>query len=300
MGSRLLQYVAVAILGATIGSGGAPAQSPAQSPAATSDVSPADLLAVGAYSAAIDLLRQHADNGDAQAQMALADLYLGGFGTERNLPLAIAWLQQAAVGGNAHAMVRLGTIYRELGPAISGGRIQELWPVAAGWFMMAADAGSAEGAYQAGALFDIGMVSDHAELLSEEAEEALALRYLERAAAMGHAQANLSLAMMDRDTPDFVDRLRAAAGGLNGLRPQEMLASSSRLEDRLSPQERYFWGLVALHTVELTGNDRMLLGGTDDLAATMEEVAATLDPADRSEAEAQAADFVADWVDPYP
>jgi hypothetical protein len=297
MGSRLLECVAAALLAATLWS----TSSSAQSTPAAGDNVPADLLAIGDYPAAIAALRQRADDGDALAQMTLADLYLGGYGAERNIHLAIAWLEQAALGGNAHAMVRLGTLYKDMGPVIGGGRMQETWPQAAGWFIMAADAGSAEGAYQAGALFNIGQVSDYSELLSEDAEELLASRFLERASAMGHAQADLRLALNDRDAPDHIDRLRTAAGGLHGLQIQAMLANSSSLEDRMPPEERYFWGLVALHTVALTRNDRMLIGASpDELAADMEDLAGTLDPADRAETEARAADFVADWDDPYP
>jgi len=297
MGSRLITFFAAAVWFAAFGSGGALAQSSA----AAGDDNTAGLLAVGDYPAAMVLLRQRADNGDTQAQMTLADLYLGGIGTTRNIHLAVAWLEQAAASGNVHAMIRLGTIYKDMGPAISNGRMQELWPVATGWFIMAAEAGSAEGAYQAGALFETGQVSEFTELLSEEAEEMLALRLLEQAAAMGDSRANFRLAVTDRDAPDFVDRLRVAADSLDGISAQALLAHSSWLEDRMSAQERYFWGLVTLHNVALTGNERMLFTGTsEDLAAEMEELAATLDPADRSETEAQMADFVAGWIDPYP
>lgn len=73
-------------------------------------------------------LRSNAENGDAQAQLALADAYFNGF---RNLKQdddeAATWYRRAAEGGNADAQYTLATLY-EWGRGVAPDDVQaDMW-----------------------------------------------------------------------------------------------------------------------------------------------------------------------------
>lgn len=63
------------------------------------------------YEGAVKLLRPCAEAGNAEAQCRLGVLYHLGQGVERNLTLAIEWLQNSAEQGNGVAAHNLGTLY---------------------------------------------------------------------------------------------------------------------------------------------------------------------------------------------
>ncbi len=263
-----------------------------------------EALAAGDYATATRMLRRLADDGDMLAQSLLAELYLNESGPTQNLNLAIAWLEEAAGQGSIHAMLRLGEIYKWQGAMLTGGELHSAWPTAVEWFARAAEAGSADGAYQAGNIHSLGMISRLSETVSREEEDTLARRYLEQAAAAGHPKAQFRLALMDRREPGHLDRLREAAQSQDGIDAQGMLAvAPGSLRHEIPPRELYFWSLVTQRNLEMTENlwvpilDRATAEG---FAGFVEEAAEPLSAAERSEVEAEVDAFVADWIDPRP
>ncbi|MFQ5775646.1 MAG: tetratricopeptide repeat protein [Kiloniellaceae bacterium] len=65
----------------------------------------------GDYPAAFAEWRALAEQGDLEAQVALAGLYLSGHGTRPDLAEAIRWYRRAAEGGDAVAQLNLGDLY---------------------------------------------------------------------------------------------------------------------------------------------------------------------------------------------
>jgi TPR repeat protein len=77
-----------------------------------------------------------AENGDPDAQVALAGLYAGGVGVARNFATAAAWFRRAARQGDAIAQLNLGEMY-------ANGLGVDRDPVAAWvWLGLAARAGN--------------------------------------------------------------------------------------------------------------------------------------------------------------
>ena len=60
---------------------------------------------------AVDLLQQSADQGHAQAQFCLGDLYAAGNGVAQDYGKAVVFLQQSADNGYAEAQCALGRLY---------------------------------------------------------------------------------------------------------------------------------------------------------------------------------------------
>lgn len=54
---------------------------------------------------ALDRLQQRAEQGDSQAQLALAKRYANGIELPQNPPLAVEWLTKAATQGDAEGLV---------------------------------------------------------------------------------------------------------------------------------------------------------------------------------------------------
>ncbi|MEM7445051.1 MAG: hypothetical protein AAF414_17150 [Pseudomonadota bacterium] len=258
-----------------------------------------EFLGAGDYPAAVEALAQRADQGEELAQLLLGELYLSGMGSPPNPQLAIAWFRRAAVAGNAHAMVRLGQVYQDMSYPLSGEPFGT-WPTAAGWFVMAAAAGSPAGAAHAGLIFSSGTLSRETELISREAETALARRYFEQAAEAGNGRARWQLAMTHRDEPDFLDHMRQAAEGMDGIVAQHTLGLSDWVEEGVTPREQYRWALITQRNLELSGVHEVFGDSAEDIAVMIEDIAAGLDETDRGTAEAEAEAFTADWVDLYP
>jgi V8-like Glu-specific endopeptidase len=89
----------------------------------------------GDYTAAHQLLRPPADQGDALAQFNLAQLYARGWGVRRNYAEATGWLRKAADRGLAIAQHYLGLAYTD------GDGVPQDDAEAAKWFRLAADQG---------------------------------------------------------------------------------------------------------------------------------------------------------------
>jgi TPR repeat protein len=62
---------------------------------------------------AVTSVRKAAENGDADAQNNLGDLYAKGQGVPQDYSEAVKWIRRAARQGNAKAQNNLGVMYRE-------------------------------------------------------------------------------------------------------------------------------------------------------------------------------------------
>jgi uncharacterized protein len=131
------------------------------------------------YPAATRLLEPLAQRGDATAQWQLGLLYYHGHGVRESDALATQWFERAARQGDARAQFQLGNMYAYgLAPARPEVEPERL---AAQWYFEAARQGLADAQYSLGILFltGSGVVQDREE----------ALKWIERAAAQGHADA---------------------------------------------------------------------------------------------------------------
>ena len=63
------------------------------------------------FAQSITELRSKAEDGDVQAQLALAKAYHQGEGTEKDEAQAVQWWEKAAEHGDTTAEVNLGTAY---------------------------------------------------------------------------------------------------------------------------------------------------------------------------------------------
>ncbi|MFK7894996.1 MAG: ankyrin repeat domain-containing protein [Myxococcota bacterium] len=61
---------------------------------------------------AVRIWRTSADRGSSRAQYRLGSAYRVGLGVEKDLPLAITWLERSAEGGEAEAQYDLGVLYQ--------------------------------------------------------------------------------------------------------------------------------------------------------------------------------------------
>lgn len=116
-----------------------------------------------------------AENGDVEAALALALMYLKGEGVEANAGESVVWFRTAAMGGNATAMNYYGV------QLWKGNGIREDKNQAVKWFQKAADHGDASGA------FNMGRALSEGEGVEKDTEEAL--RYFRLAEKRGHRKA---------------------------------------------------------------------------------------------------------------
>jgi uncharacterized protein len=91
------------------------------------------------YDKAAELFRQAAEQGDAQAQILLASMYLDGKGVEKDDAEAAKWAKLAGKQGNAYAQALLGSMYYD------GKGVAKDDSEAAKWARLAAEQGNSEG-----------------------------------------------------------------------------------------------------------------------------------------------------------
>lgn len=136
------------------------------------------------YPEAVRLLEPLARGGNPQAQDRLGQLYYHGHGVRESDAAALQWFDRAARQGLADAQVHLGNMYAyglaPLPPDVDGARL------AAQWYFEAARQGHPEAQYALGILFLTGS--------GVQQNAAEARRWIERAAAQGHADARTYLA----------------------------------------------------------------------------------------------------------
>jgi TPR repeat protein len=102
------------------------------------------------YTQAAFWYRKAAEQGDADAQDALGDLYNSGQGVRRDYAQAALWYRKAAEQGDADAQDSLGDLYHE-GQGVPQDDVQ-----AATWFHKAAEQGDADAQESLGDLYDTG------------------------------------------------------------------------------------------------------------------------------------------------
>lgn len=105
----------------------------------------------GDYPAAVRQFRSLAEQGDPEAQLALAEIYFRG---DRGLPQdhseGVRWVRMAADQGYTAAQVKMGSVYR------SGAGVPQDFSEAARWYRLAADRGDSDGQFALGVLYEEG------------------------------------------------------------------------------------------------------------------------------------------------
>jgi hypothetical protein len=141
----------------------------------------------GDYATALGLWHALAEQGDAEAQFHLGDMYDNGQGVPRNDAEAIKWYRKAAEQGDAVAQFNLGIMYTK------GEGVPQNDGEAAHWYRRAADQGLA------GAQFNLGMM--YAEGKGAPKDNVQACMWLNQAAsqlpALGKGQRNTTVDARD-------------------------------------------------------------------------------------------------------
>ena len=133
----------------------------------------------GRYAQAARLLAPLAKHGHPQAQLWLGQLYFQGRGVKEDERIAVSWLRRSADQGNLDAMYQLGNAFTfglEAAKTVHDPDREAAW-----WYFQAASAGHRDAQYGLALLFLAGkgvMESRHE-----------ALRWMQRAAEQGHADA---------------------------------------------------------------------------------------------------------------
>lgn len=133
----------------------------------------------GDYATALALWRPLAEQGNAEAQTELANLYANGFGVTASYAEAIKWFRRAAAQGDAFAQTNLGDIYAQ------GLGVRRNDREAAKWFRAAAEQGDAYGQVMLGQMYLMGS--------GVAQDDALAADWFARAAEQGDAFAQVKL-----------------------------------------------------------------------------------------------------------
>ena len=132
------------------------------------------------YRKAAGQYRKAAENGDAEAQHILSEMYECGYGVEKDEAEAVKWLMKSAGNGRADAQFTLGTRYE------SGLGVRQDREEAVRWYRKAAELGDAAAQNNLGTCYAMGE--------GVEKDEAEAEKWFRRAADQGYppAQRNLS------------------------------------------------------------------------------------------------------------
>ena len=150
-------------------------------------------MLIGDHAAAAEFKRL-AEQGDAEAQANLAEMYFTGRGIDRDQEAAIVWFRRAAEAGDVASQVHLGMISAQ----------SQDFELSARMFAMAAAAGDADGMKNLATLYLRG--------LGVERNAALALDWLTKAAAQGDPADQLRLGGLYLDgaggEPDVENGLR--------------------------------------------------------------------------------------------
>lgn len=128
-----------------------------------------------------------AEQGDAEAQLNCALMFLDGIGVPRNLPLAAKWFRRAADQGDAQAQNNLGLMY------LVGHGSKRDHAKAAKWLRRAAEQGVAHAQYNLGLMYSKG------EEVPEDLDEAF--KWLRLAALGGSPAEKPNLARLSGSDP---------------------------------------------------------------------------------------------------
>ena len=106
----------------------------------------------GDYAAALRELRPLAEEGNADAEAKLGNMYMQGKGVKQDFTTAMRWLKQAAADGDvAVAECDIGRLY------YNGAGVERDYARSARWFQRAADQGYAEAQIGLGTLSEYGL-----------------------------------------------------------------------------------------------------------------------------------------------
>lgn len=131
---------------------------------------------------AVELLRESAELGDAEAMEELGECYRTGDGVSKQGLEAEQWFIRAAVAGNSAAMVSLGALYW------LGDGIPENSDEAAKWFQRAADKNNSSGMYDLARFYEVGR--------SVPKDLARAKQLYQQSAALGNVEAQRRLVQL--------------------------------------------------------------------------------------------------------
>lgn len=132
------------------------------------------------YATAAKWYRKAADQGHAKAQLNLAVMYGEGQGVKQDFAKAVQWCRKAAAQGSAAAHFNLGYLYDK------GKGVKKDLAQAAKWYRKAADLGDVDAQFRLASMYASGkgVMKDRAE----------AEKWYRKAAEQGHAKANKVLA----------------------------------------------------------------------------------------------------------
>ena len=104
----------------------------------------------GDYATAIRLFRPIAEQGHANAQFNLAQMYRNGQGVTQDYAAAVLWYRKAAEQGHADAQYNLGLMYA------TGQGVPQDYAAAVLWFRKAAEQGRANAQFNLGLMYRDG------------------------------------------------------------------------------------------------------------------------------------------------
>lgn len=157
-------------------------------------------------------LKQRAEQGDMQAQLALGYCYESGLAVAQNFSLAAKWYRKAAEQGMAAAQLMLGCLYND-------GRVTEPKEgETLKWFRLAAEQGNAEAQFYLALCCLYGV--------SDKAKQAEAAQWMHKAALHGNAEAQYLMASM------YAEGAGVAQDPVAALRWYRLAAKQGNLEAR--------------------------------------------------------------------
>lgn len=267
-------------------------------------------LDAGDFDTATGVLAAMGDGGDTLAMVVLADLYL--VHADKPRPgLAVAWLEQAAEAGSTGAMVQLGVLYQDSGPALFPDRLEHTmaagFPEAVMWYQRAIDAGSVQAQFRLGMLYRISMYSRMEPSLTPEEEQELARDLLSQAYEAGLTSAYMGLGMMvRRDDKDLFAAMTMEAALAGDPSAVGMLAGRPDMLDITDPVETVAWALAGKINWQLSRHPRSPLfivpgaSSVDEFHSAMDEVIAEATPEVLAAAQERAEEISSGWVSYLP
>ena len=149
----------------------------------------------------VELLRKRAEQGDADAQLALGFMYFDGQSVPQDKAEAVKWFRKAAEQGNAVAQSNMGFAHS------SGEGVPQDEAEAAQWFRKAAEQGETYAQSNLGAMYarGEGVPQDYTEALKWASKARVVLRAMLRAGGAIKRQSGTSHRVLAKTGwPDFV------------------------------------------------------------------------------------------------
>lgn len=165
-----------------------------------------------------------AEQGDAQAQCYLGDIYLMGGGVSKDAKLAVKWYRKAAEQGNAEGQVKLASLY-EMGHGVTKDDVK-----AVEWVRKAAEQGYTPAQYSLG--------SRYAEGKGVSKDDVESVKWYRRAAEQGAPYAQFALGISyERGEGVPVNGVEALKWFLIAQRLEAVAMYKADLEKVLAPEQ---------------------------------------------------------------